>query len=85
MKTVVIEIDCAVQSKNVGLALGYFDGIRAGLEQVVDGSMVESIATEVSKWILTGIDFLRGKVYFLHNPTLARKEGWIWVRRKLDG
>lgn len=51
MKTTIIGVDCAVQFKNVGLALGYFDGQQAHL-QAVSGGHSEAIAIQtILDWI----------------------------------
>ncbi len=34
--------------------------------------------------ILAAIDFLEGNAVPPINPSLAKKEGWIWVRRELN-
>ena len=34
--------------------------------------------------VLSGADFLSGQVYFPEDETQAKKEGWIWVKRKKE-
>jgi hypothetical protein len=50
MVTTLIGIDCAVQSENVGVALGGFDGRRVWLDTVVQGRDVSVIDT-VGHWL----------------------------------
>ena len=50
----VIGIDCAVQSKHVGLALGSFDGAKTILYEVHSGDMVGSVVETIGNWVLSG-------------------------------
>jgi len=51
MGVTIIGVDCATQSKNVGLAKGYFDNGRARIEDVLIGSTNISITDTIVKWI----------------------------------
>jgi hypothetical protein len=52
MNTTIIGIDCAVQPRSVGLALGYFDGDRTHLQSVSGGlSEKEAVIKTVAAWI----------------------------------
>jgi predicted RNase H-like nuclease len=43
-------VDCATQAKRVGLALGHYEDGAACIEQVLVGSMVDSIGQTVADW-----------------------------------
>jgi len=34
--------------------------------------------------VLSGADFLRGQAYFPYDEAEAKKEGWIWVKRRKE-
>jgi predicted RNase H-like nuclease len=50
MTTTIIGIDCATRDKRVGLALGAFDDGAAQIEQVLVGSMLDSVIDTVADW-----------------------------------
>jgi len=51
MSATIIGIDCATQDKNVGLALGSFDGNEARIERVVAGLKEGAVVEIVADWI----------------------------------
>lgn len=53
MKTTVtiIGIDCAAQDKDIGLALGHFDGHGCRVSEVACGRIVDSVAGTIADWI----------------------------------
>ena len=53
MPTTIIGIDCATQPKNVGLVLGRWDQDIVSVDQVLIGSMVESIVDNIAAWATT--------------------------------
>jgi predicted RNase H-like nuclease len=50
-KPCIIGIDCAVASKNTGLALGEWENERLVVREVIAGGQVYSVAQQVTKWI----------------------------------
>lgn len=51
MTITIIGIDCATQSKNLGLALGHFHNDGGRLEQVLTGSLERSATNTIANWM----------------------------------
>lgn len=55
MNTTIIGIDCAAQPKDIGLALGYFDGQTTTIKQVISGRKTEDdVLNTTIDWIRSG-------------------------------
>jgi predicted RNase H-like nuclease len=63
--------------------LALLDFLREHMSVPDDTSLVErnDDALDAALCVLAGVDFLRGKAAAPLDLTLAKKEGWIWVRR----
>jgi predicted RNase H-like nuclease len=51
LSTSLIGIDCATQSKKIGLSLGHLDHNQVYVQKVMTGDQVDSIATTIAGWI----------------------------------
>mgnify|MGYP005632426763 CR=1 FL=1 len=51
MTTTLIGIDCATQTKNIGIALGFFENGKTQIDKVIIGSRNISIVDTIAGWI----------------------------------
>jgi len=59
------------------------NNLGSQIDLLADTALLEESADalDAALCLLAGVDFLRGQVYAPEDLTLARKEGWIWVRK----
>jgi len=51
ISTNIIGVDCAAQGRDIGLALGHFDGHECNVSEVAHGKFLESVADTIAGWI----------------------------------
>ena len=68
------------------IRLNMVDWLASRMECTADRTLMAANpdVLDAALCVLAGVDFLRGDVYFPDNDATAQKEGWIWVRKKLE-
>lgn len=80
----IIGLDCATEPKNVRKEI--VNGLRDCMVIPKNMEILEENADALDSAVclLAAKNFLDGEVYFPEQLDLAKREGWIWVR-KLNG